>query len=307
MTRLLAACWLWLACAASMAQPSGSVIEAGGARIEVLGQNYAGGVNIGPSQSRIVFYRLDDDDRQGSTSVFVNGGYHASLIKGAYTDLCHAPGDVELGARQAQIGQTARDLPDTITAMRLHGGQTHYLRVREQGGRPVLFPVSARQAQQELPGKRLQLHTISRVAQDCIEVAQAPVPVQPVRHVFAADTLFAFARSDRAAMTHAGLAAIDGVLAQLRNEYAHIDRLHVVGHADPLGDPATNERLAIERANTVRQYILGTGLPQIPITAEGRGAREPVVTGCGKFPTPQAQACNQPNRRVVIEVTGFRH
>jgi len=303
MTRLLAACWLWLACAASMAQPSGSVIEAGGARIEVLGQNYAGGVNIGPSQSRIVFYRLDDDDRQGSTSVFVNGGYHASLIKGAYTDLCHAPGDVELGARQAQIGQTARDLPDTITAMRLHGGQTHYLRVREQGGRQVLFPVSARQAQQELPGKRLQLHTISRVAQDCME-ASAPVVAQT--YTLAADTLFAFDRSDRAGMTDAGTRAIDALLANLQRDYSRIDRVHLVGHADPLGLYERNERLAIERANTVRQYISQTGLLQVPMTAEGRGSREPVVRHCGPTATPQAIACNLPNRRVAVEVTGQR-
>ncbi len=307
MIRLMMACWLCLACASTLAQTATSAIESDGARIEVLGQNYPGGVSIGPGQTRIVLYRLDDDRRNGATSIFVNGSYHASLIKGAYTDLCYAPGSVELGARQAQVGQSPRDLPDTITAMRLLGGQTHYLRVREQGGRPVLFPVSAQQALQELPSKRLQLHTISRVAQDCIEVTPEPVAAQPDRRILAADTLFAFARSDRNAMTSAGAGAIDSLLAKLHQDYARIDRLHVIGYADPLGDPAINERLSIERANTVRQYIESTGRQRMPITAEGRGSREPVVGGCGSVPTPQAQACNQPNRRVVIEVTGLRH
>ena len=291
----------------SWAQTSNTAIESSSGRIEVLGQSYASAPAVSARQSRVVVYSLDDLRLQGATSIFVNGTYHASLIKGAYSDLCYSPGNVELGARQMQVGQRPKDQPDTITAMPLRGGQTHYLRVREQGGRPLLEPVAAAQAERELPSKRLQLHTISRVAQECI-TSNEPMPAaaEPVRHTLPADTLFAFARSDRAAMTSAGLGAIDQILSKLRNDYSRIDRLHIVGHADPLGDYAINERLAIERANTVRQYIDSTGQLRAPISAEGRGSREPVVTHCGRIDTPQARVCNQPNRRVVIEVMGVR-
>lgn len=300
--------WLLLtASATALAQTQNSVIESAGARIEVLGQNYAGNhFPIGPTQSRIVVYSLEEGRLQGATSIFVNGSYHASLIKGAYTELCYSPGDTQIGARQAQVGERSRDLPDTITKVRLLGAQTHYLRVREEGGRPVLYPMQASQAQRELPSNRLQLHTISRVAQNCIEVAPTQTVAQPERHILPADTLFEFARADRGAMTGAGLAAMDQLIQRLRKDYVKIERLHVIGHADPLGDRAINERLAIERANTVRQHIETHGRLQAPITAEGRGAREPVVTDCGKVATPRAIACNQPNRRVVIEVTGSK-
>lgn len=285
------------------AQTSNTVIETATARIEVLGSNFQPLAAVTPSQARIVFYSLNNHSLPGATSVFVNGTYHASLIQGAYSDLCYSTGPVELGARQMQVGQRPKDPPDTITAMHLQGARTHYLRVAERAGRPVLQPVAAEQALKELPKERLQQHTISRVAQPCIE---APAVAEPTRHTLQADTLFAFARSDRNAMTSAGLGAIDLLIARLRNDYTRLDRLHIIGHADPLGDYAINERLAIERANTVRQYIAGTGQINAPITAEGRGSREPVIDTCGRTDTPQARACNLPNRRVVIEVTGVR-
>lgn len=296
-------CWV---CLSALAQTSGGVLETDSARIEVLGQNYSGFKPVDSSQSRMVFYRLEEGRLSGATSIFVDGIYHASLIKGAYSDLCYTPGQVELGARQAQVGLRSKDLSDTITALELRGGQTHYLRVREQGGRPVLFPVTQAQALRELPGERLQIHTISRVAQECKE-AQPELPVaQPRQHTFAADSLFAFARSDRGGMTRGGLTAIDQFLAQLHRDYVRLDRLHIIGHADPLGDPRINERLSSERANTVRQYIHESGQLKVPMTAEGRSSREAVVTDCGALATPQAQACNESNRRVVIEVTGLR-
>lgn len=302
-TRILTVWLLCLSSALTLAQTSRGVIETANGQIDVLGQNYQRLGTIGTQQSRIVLYSREDLRMAGATSVFVNGTYHASLIQGAYSDLCYSPGTVELSARQVQVGQRPKDLPDTITSLQLIGGQTHYLRVSEQAGRPVLQPVPATQAEQELPTKRLQLHTISRVAQDCVVSNE---PVQASRVTLGADTLFAFARADRDGMTASGVGAIDRLIERLRNDYSRIDRLHIIGHADPLGDYAINENLAIQRANTVRQYIDSTSQLRVPISAEGRGSREPVVTSCPRLDSPQARACNQPNRRVVIEVLGIR-
>jgi outer membrane protein OmpA-like peptidoglycan-associated protein len=118
--------------------------------------------------------------------------------------------------------------------------------------------------------------------------------------------LFAFDRSDAQAMTGAGVQAIDRLMARLRADFAQIDHLHVIGHADPLGQAERNEKLAQDRAQTVRDYIVGKGMQDVRITTEGRGSKEPVVTTCARKATPASIACNLPNRRVVVVVTGQR-
>lgn len=275
----------------------------GEARIEVLGDRFAQLPAVASSQSRIVVYRLPDNG-SGATSVFVNDRYHASLVPGAWSQLCYSTGPAEIATRQMDaVTRPAKDRYDAISALSLAPGQVHYLRVSDTGNRPVLRPVPAAQALQEIGATREQLHTVSRVAQDCIETA---TPVQAQTYTLPADTLFAFDRSDRAGMTDAGTRAIDLLLTNIRRDYSRIDRVHLVGHADPLGRPERNERLAIERANTVRDYITQTGQLQAPMTAEGRSSREPLVRHCGPIATPQAIACNLPNRRVAVEVTGVR-
>lgn len=276
------------------------------ARIEVLGKVWHTPFSIGSNQSRILVYRTPDSNLPGATSVFVNGQYHASLVPGGYSELCYAPGSVEIGARQMRTGNRPKDLMDTISALNLQPGQTHYIKVNEQGGRPVMQPVGSAVAQQEAPGLRYQLHTVSRVdrAQDCREVAMAAQPPAPKQIALATDALFAFGRSDEASMSQAGRRSLDKLVQTLRNDYTQLDRIHIVGHADPLGQTASNNRLAEQRAQTVRDYLLGHGLQSVRITSEGRGARELVVTHCGTKATRAAIECNQANRRVVVDIVG---
>ena len=286
-----------------------STSAGGHASIEVLGERFAQLPAVASHQSRVVVYR-SLDARSGATSIFVNDRYHTSLVPGAWSQLCHASGNVELATRQMVAATSpAKDRYDSFAALALQPGQTHYLRVSDGAGAPMLRPVAAAQALQELGATRLQLHTVSRVAQECMESA-APVVAAAAAvaqtYTLAADTLFAFDRSDRAGMTDAGTRAIDTLLANMQRDYSRIERVHLIGHADPLGRYERNERLAIERANTVRDYITQTRLLQAPLTAEGRGSREPVVRHCGAIATPQAIACNLPNRRVAVEVTGQR-
>ena len=277
------------------------------ARIDVLGGVFEPLSNIGPSQSRIVVYRTTSTQQlPGATGVFIQGQYHTSLVPGGYSQLCLPPGEFEIGARQFRVGQNARDSFDTVTALALPPAQTQYLTVEESSGRPVMKPVSAAQAQQELGTTRLQIHTISRVAQaqNCVAVA-APV-VQPEQFILSSDTLFAFGRSDLNGLTAAGRESLDMLTARIRKDYVRIDSVHVIGHADPLGSPAFNQRLSVKRANTVRQYLKTSGQISAPVTSEGRGARQLAETRCARQPTNAAILCNQANRRVVTEVTGQR-
>lgn len=292
----------------TQAQTSVTTNQAGvNARIDVLGGVFEPLSNIGPSQSRIVVYRTANTQQlPGATGVFIQGQYHTSLVPGGYSQLCLPPGQFEIGARQFRVGQNARDSYDTVTAVALPPAQTQYLTVVESSGRPVMKPVSAAQAQQELGATRLQIHTISRVAQaqNCVAAA-APV-VQPEQFILSSDALFAFGRSDLNGLTSSGRGSLDMLTARIRKDYVRIDRIHVIGHADPLGSPEFNERLSVNRANTVRQYLQTSGQISAPVTSEGRGARQLVETRCARQTTNAAILCNQANRRVVTEVTGQR-
>jgi OOP family OmpA-OmpF porin len=306
---------LWLlsaVCGLAVAHAQTSLVtnqEGLNARIEVLGGVFTPPAPIAASQSRIVVYRANNSNLlQGATGVFIDGQYHTSLVPGGYSQLCLRPGPVEVGARQFRVGQNARDSYDSVTAIELPGAQTQYLAVVETSGRPVMKPVSANQAIQELGNARLQIHTISRVsqAQSCIAVAAPAVPAQPDQYILSSDSLFAFGRSDLNGLTAAGRASLDLLTTRIRREYLSVDKVHVIGHADPLGPPGFNERLSVERANTVLQYLKTTGQISAPITSEGRGARQPVQTRCARVASNASIACNQPNRRVVTEVSGQR-
>lgn len=281
--------------------------QAGGnARIEVLGGTWRQSGPVGADQSRILLYRQEAGSLSGATSVFVNGQYHASLVPGAYSDLCYAPGEVEIGARQVKTGSQPKDLMDSISALNLRPAQTHYLRVTEQDGRPVLQPVPQGVAYEQLQGLRLQVHTVSRVAraQACRELAPAVAAVPSRQLALAADALFAFGQFDADAMLPAGRQALDRLIETLRSEYLQIERVQVTGHADPLGNAQVNERLSQQRALTVREYLLAQGLQSVRITSEGKGARETVVNHCGDRATASAIVCNLPNRRVTIDIVG---
>jgi OOP family OmpA-OmpF porin len=295
----------------SHAQTSVTTNQAGvNAKIDVLGGVFTLPTNIGVNQSRIVVYRnFNTQQLPGATGVFIQGQYHTSLVPGGYSQLCLPPGQFEVGARQFRVGQSAQDSYDTVTAIALPPAQTQYLSVIESSGRPVMKPVTASQALQELGATRLQIHTISRVtqAQNCVAVA-APVvaTVQPEQFTLSADTLFAFGRFDLNGLTAAGRESLDLLMSQIRNAYARVDSVHVIGHADPLGSPDSNERLSVNRANTVRQYLITNGQISAPVTSEGKGARQLVESRCARQATAASIACNQVNRRVVTEVTGQR-
>lgn len=288
-----------------------------GSRIQPFGQVFVQPERVVDQQTRMIFYRTQQSSAvYGAASVYVNGAYHASLVPGGYSVLCMPVGDIELGLKTVEVGRTVKDDLDTITAIRGMGGQNQYFRVKDTGrGRQVLMPVSTPEALSELANMREQIHTVSRVpgASECTinRAPEAPVappvrPAVPQTITLAADALFSFGRSDINAMSPMGRASLDTLVQRLRSEYIKLDRLHIIGHADPIGNALSNERLSMDRAQTVREYLIQSGLNTIQITSEGRGSREPVAGQCGLVATPDAIACHAPNRRVVIEILGAR-
>jgi OOP family OmpA-OmpF porin len=281
-------------------------------RIEALADKYdLPNLPVSPGQSRIVFYRPLQTSIKGAASVYINGRYHASLVPGGFSPICIHTGPTELGVRHMDVNSRPnKDGFDSITELKTQSTQNYYIRVNNQGPKAIaLTPVSAAEATRELAATRLQVHTISRVAEatDCVETlaTQTAAPSRPQQLQLSGDTLFAFNRSDAEGMTQQGFRAISQLLTQIQNEFSQVDRLHVIGHTDPIGDARANERLSIARAQTIRDFILSRNEFRAAITSEGRGERELAVTHCGDVNTPSSVACNQANRRVVVEVTGL--
>jgi OOP family OmpA-OmpF porin len=58
------------------------------------------------------------------------------------------------------------------------------------------------------------------------------------------------------------------------------------------------------RAQTVREYLKENGLQSTLITSEGRGSNALVVATCGRQAQAEDIACNAPNRRVKVVISG---
>ncbi len=136
-----------------------------------------------------------------------------------------------------------------------------------------------------------------------------PPPPAPVSRSFSlqADGLFAF---DSAVVSDVARQRADAVISALRQVGFTATSVKVIGHTDPLGPEAHNQRLSEQRARAFADFLVKEGVPASIITTEGRGETQVRVTEAdckakGQAKTRQALiACLAPDRRVDVEVTG---
>jgi OOP family OmpA-OmpF porin len=261
------------------------------------------------TQSRIVFYRLVSDKNPGAASVYIDGVYQASLQRGAYSQVCLPPSKVEVSARMTENGQTVREEQDVKNTLVLEGGKDVFVQVFEEAnGHALMMSVRPDKALPELVKTREQMHTLSRVPKAvACQDADKPTPKakKPKTITLGADALFPIGKSDINTISPRGRKMLDELIANIKKEFGTDGtvKLHIVGHADKYGKPASNLTLSKDRAASIKTYLSEGGIPASSMTTDGRGDTEPVVTTCGKAPTKENIACNKPNRRVVIEVT----
>ena len=65
------------------------------------------------------------------------------------------------------------------------------------------------------------------------------------------------------------------------------------GHTDSVGTAAKNQQLSEKRAQAVRDFLVGAGVPSDRVTAVGRGEEQPIATN-------KTAAGRQQNRRVEL-------
>ncbi len=87
--------------------------------------------------------------------------------------------------------------------------------------------------------------------------------------------------------------ALTDVMTEIRRRAD--PEISIIGHTDGVGTVAHNDVLSLQRAERVRQVLLGLGIAADRVQAVGRGEREPLVPTEDEVAEPR-------NRRVEITV-----
>jgi OOP family OmpA-OmpF porin len=108
---------------------------------------------------------------------------------------------------------------------------------------------------------------------------------------------------DRASLTPRARAELDGVVTRAK-DFESVSRVHIEGHADPLGSVKYNQALSERRAAAVQAYLVSKGFDASKIEAVGSGETQPVKSCADEKNKKALVACLAPNRRVLVEVKG---
>lgn len=104
------------------------------------------------------------------------------------------------------------------------------------------------------------------------------------------DTLFEFGKSELKAGAQANLDRLADVLKKESK-----GQIVIEGHTDSIGSNAYNQALSQRRAEAVREYLIGRGVPAHQVSAIGKGEDFPVASNGNS-------AGRQQNRRVEVVV-----
>jgi OOP family OmpA-OmpF porin len=297
--------------------------------LEPFGASFASVPPPTPDQAKVLIYRQGPKAIGSPANIYIDKRYHASLLRGAYSEFCTSPGQASLLAvlEDAQKMHMGKHAP--ANQLTFQTGQTLFLKVEESG---QLSEVRSDQALRELTSTAFQTHTISRSprVQECKVLpppvvqaavaapAPAPVPVvQPIRsepppvkppvprlYALESDALFDFGKTQLRAKAYN---EIEIMAQKLRQDFSKVERIRVVGHSDAIGQPAANIKLSKARAQVVADQLKERGIsPTKGFQIEGEGSRQLIKVNCGNAATPVNKLCHAPNRRVDIVVTGAK-
>lgn len=126
----------------------------------------------------------------------------------------------------------------------------------------------------------------------------APVAAGPL----IANVLFEFDRDGYKDIRTYSLESVDRALATIGNEKRELAGVTLVGHADRMQGNGFdyNQALSERRAKTVRELLVGRGVPADNIRYEYRGDTQQVQQCDGVKPRAALLECLLPNRRVEV-------
>lgn len=175
-------------------------------------------------------------------------------------------------------------LSDRVVLLPGPDGRTGALSVTSAGGAVVLSEPYA--SVNVVDGKLTPIQTNAALVSETYGRLLAMQPARPRVHI----VYFEFGQS---VPTPESQARLPRILAELSALSA--GEAVVIGHADRVGRAEANEQLSWQRANAIRELLVGAGLAREAITVIGRGEREPAVVTADNVPEPR-------NRRVELKL-----
>jgi OOP family OmpA-OmpF porin len=121
----------------------------------------------------------------------------------------------------------------------------------------------------------------------------APAPTSE-KVTFAADALFDF---DKSVLKPEGKSKLTELAGKLKD--VNLEAIVATGHTDSVGKAEYNQKLSVRRAESVKAFLVSSGIAADRIYISGKGATQPVADN--KSADGRAK-----NRRVEIEVVGTR-
>ena len=143
-------------------------------------------------------------------------------------------------------------------------------------------PLSAATVDSE--GKIERKSPTAAEADQTFAAALAAQPPKPISFTLYFDT-------NSTQVATASRAQLDALMAEAARRQAV--EVQVTGHTDRVGNAADNDRLSLQRAETVRTMLVQNGIKATFIRAVGRGEREPLVPTADEQPEAR-------NRRVEV-------
>lgn len=104
---------------------------------------------------------------------------------------------------------------------------------------------------------------------------------------------------DSAKLSAKAKGQLDGLANQVRASRVTPSAITIVGHTDSIGKAAYNQKLSVQRANSVASYLSSKGMNKNAMRVSGMGETKPVASN-------KTKAGRAQNRRVDIHVTGSR-
>jgi OmpA-OmpF porin, OOP family len=157
-------------------------------------------------------------------------------------------------------------------------------------------------AEGTLPGVQGNLRKSAEAALQCAasrtEATRPEAKVHEPDVTLRADSAFRFNGGDVEALLPGGKAQLDALVAALpKAKFIH--QLRISGYTDRLGSDAYNRKLSLQRAVTVKNYLIRNGV-SLPIATTGMGKANALVE-CTQRARSELISCLAPNRRVEID------
>ena len=123
-----------------------------------------------------------------------------------------------------------------------------------------------------------------------------PPPPAPVSEkvTFAADAFFEF---DKSVLKPEARSKLDDLVSKTAG--INLEVIIAVGHTDSDGGDAYNQKLSVQRSESVKAYLVSKGIEKNRVYTEGKGEKQPVADN-------KTKEGKSKNRRVEIEVVGTR-